>query len=91
MYVLFSSDSDLDLLGGLISRAGFVARLVAERTILIESIILFELTLRCWTFHSHCTRVRTHKIAIGDNDLIYVRLELLCGLHLCEVREVPRT
>jgi release factor glutamine methyltransferase len=47
MYVLFSSDSDLDLLGGLISRAGFVARLVAERTILIESIILFELTLRC--------------------------------------------
>jgi hypothetical protein len=55
MYVLFSSDSDLDLLGGLISRAGFVARLVAERTILIESIILFELTLRCWTFHSHCT------------------------------------
>jgi len=47
MYVLFSSDSDLDLLGGLISRAGFVARLVAERTILLESIILFELTLRC--------------------------------------------
>jgi release factor glutamine methyltransferase len=43
MYVLFSSDSDLELLGGLISRAGFVARLVAERSILIESLIIYEL------------------------------------------------
>jgi release factor glutamine methyltransferase len=43
MYVLFSSDSDLDLLGNLISRAGFVARLVAERSILIESLIVYEL------------------------------------------------
>jgi release factor glutamine methyltransferase len=34
MYVLFSSDSDLDLLGSLISRAGFTARLVAKRSIL---------------------------------------------------------
>jgi len=46
MYVLFSSDSDLDLLGGLISRAGFVARLVAERSIFIESMIIYELRLQ---------------------------------------------
>jgi hypothetical protein len=46
MYVLFSSDSDLDLLGSLISRAGFTARLVAKRSILIESLIIYELTLR---------------------------------------------
>jgi release factor glutamine methyltransferase len=46
MYVLFSSDSDLELLGGLISHAGFVARLVAERSILIESLIIYELRLR---------------------------------------------
>jgi release factor glutamine methyltransferase len=45
MYVLFSSDSDLDLLGRLISRAGFVARLVAERSILIESLIVYKLTV----------------------------------------------
>jgi release factor glutamine methyltransferase len=43
MYVLFSSHSDLDLLGSFISRAGFVARLVAERSILIESLIVYEL------------------------------------------------
>ena len=47
MYVLFSSDSDLDLLGRLISRAGFVSRLVAERSILIESMILYELRAEC--------------------------------------------
>jgi release factor glutamine methyltransferase len=45
MYVLFSSHSDLDLLGRLISRAGFVARLVAERSILIESLIVYKLTV----------------------------------------------
>jgi methylase of polypeptide subunit release factors len=46
MYVLFSTDSDLDLLGKLIDRAGFAARLVAERSILIESIIIYELRVR---------------------------------------------
>ena len=46
MYVLFSSDSDLDLLGRLISRAGFVARLVSERSIFIESLIIYELRLQ---------------------------------------------
>jgi hypothetical protein len=52
MYVLFSSDSDLDLLGGLISRAGFVARLVAERSIFIESLIIYELRLQGETYIS---------------------------------------
>jgi release factor glutamine methyltransferase len=49
MYVLFSSDSDLDLLGRLISRAGFAARLVAERSILIESLIVYELRVPRYT------------------------------------------
>ena len=42
-YVLLSSDSDLDLLGGLIVRAGFNMRLVEERSILIESLVMYEL------------------------------------------------
>jgi hypothetical protein len=46
MYVLFSTESDLDLLGNLISRAGFAARLVAERCILIESMIIYELRVQ---------------------------------------------
>jgi release factor glutamine methyltransferase len=43
MYVLFSSDSDLNLLESLVSCAGFVARVVAQRSILIESMIVYEL------------------------------------------------
>jgi methylase of polypeptide subunit release factors len=46
LYVLFSTDSDLDLLGNLIGRAGFGARLVAERSIFIESLIIYELRLK---------------------------------------------
>jgi hypothetical protein len=46
MYVLFSSDSDLNLLGSLVSSAGFVARVVAQRSILIESMIVYELRPR---------------------------------------------
>jgi release factor glutamine methyltransferase len=45
MYVLFSTDSDLDLLAGLVSRAGFAAQLVAERSIFTESMIIYELRL----------------------------------------------
>lgn len=45
LYVLFSSDSDLTLLGALIQRAGFRARPVEERSILIESLIIYELRL----------------------------------------------
>jgi HemK-related putative methylase len=43
-YLLLSSDSDLDMLGQLIEEAGFAARLVNERSIVIEKLILYELT-----------------------------------------------
>lgn len=43
MYVLLSSDSDLALFGRLIAKAGFTARLAAERSILIESLLIYQL------------------------------------------------
>ena len=43
MYLLISSESDFGLLGSLIERAGFRARLVQERSILIESMVIYEL------------------------------------------------
>ena len=43
LYVMLSSDSDLDLLGRLINKAGFRARLAYERSFFIESMILYEL------------------------------------------------
>jgi len=43
LYVMVSSDSNLDLFGTLIDRAGFRARLVHERSIFIESFIIYEL------------------------------------------------
>ena len=43
MYVMVSSDSDLDLFSTLIDRAGFRARLVREHSIYIESLIIYEL------------------------------------------------
>jgi len=43
MYVLFSSDTDLGLMGSLIDKAGFRARVAAERSLLVESFIVFEL------------------------------------------------
>jgi release factor glutamine methyltransferase len=46
MYVMVSSDSDLDLLGGLIDRAGFTARQVHEHSLYIESMIIYELSMR---------------------------------------------
>ena len=46
LYVMVSSDSDLDLLGALIERAGFRARLVHEHSIVIESLIIYELLAR---------------------------------------------
>jgi release factor glutamine methyltransferase len=45
-YVMISSDSDLDLFGKLIDRAGFRARLAHERSIVIESLIIYELLPR---------------------------------------------
>jgi release factor glutamine methyltransferase len=44
MYVMVSSDSDLDLFGKLIDKAGFRARLAHEYSIVIESLIIYELT-----------------------------------------------
>jgi release factor glutamine methyltransferase len=46
IYVMVSSDSDLDLFGRLIDEAGLRARLALERSILIESFIIYELTPR---------------------------------------------
>jgi release factor glutamine methyltransferase len=43
MYVMVSSDSDLDLFGKLIDKAGFRARLAHEYSIFIESFIIYEL------------------------------------------------
>ena len=42
-YLLLSSDSDLGLIGALIEQAGFRARLVGRKSLLIESLVLFEL------------------------------------------------
>jgi release factor glutamine methyltransferase len=44
MYVLLSSDSDLHFLGKLIARAGFRARIATSFSIMIESMIIYELT-----------------------------------------------
>jgi release factor glutamine methyltransferase len=43
MFVMLSSDSDLDLFGKLIAKAGFGAKLVHEHSIFIESFVIFEL------------------------------------------------
>jgi release factor glutamine methyltransferase len=44
IYVMVSSDSDLDLFGARIEQARFRARLAAEYSILFESFIVYELT-----------------------------------------------
>ena len=44
IYVMVSSDSDLDLLGKRIDKAGFRAKLAHEYSIFIESFIIYELT-----------------------------------------------
>jgi release factor glutamine methyltransferase len=46
LYILLSSDSDLDLFSMLIGRARFRARLAAERSVLIESMIIYALHAR---------------------------------------------
>ena len=46
LYVMVSSDSDLELFGRLIDEAGFRARLAYERSLYIESMILYELRAR---------------------------------------------
>jgi release factor glutamine methyltransferase len=44
LYILLSSHSDLDLFSALIARARFKAHLVAERSVLIESLIIYQLS-----------------------------------------------
>ena len=44
--MLFSMDSDLELLGNLIGDAGFRTRLVAKRSIVIELLLIYELSSR---------------------------------------------
>lgn len=46
LYVMVSSDSDLDRFSAFITKAGFQARLVAERSILIESFMIYSLQAR---------------------------------------------
>jgi release factor glutamine methyltransferase len=46
VYILLSSDSDLDLFSALIARARFQARLIAERSLMIESLIIYSLQAR---------------------------------------------
>ena len=43
MYLLLSSDSDLDLFATLTRQAGLSSRLMAERSIVVETFLLFEL------------------------------------------------
>lgn len=45
LFVMVSSDTDLELFGSLIQKAGFKARLAHEHSIVIESMIIYELTL----------------------------------------------
>ena len=44
LYVMFSTDSDLELIETLIKRAGFHARVVYKYSIFIESFVLYECT-----------------------------------------------
>jgi methylase of polypeptide subunit release factors len=46
MYVMVSSDTNLDLFGTMIEKAGFKARLVREHSLYIESLIIYELVGR---------------------------------------------
>jgi release factor glutamine methyltransferase len=45
VYVMVSSDSNLDLLARLMDRAGFCAQIALERSIYIESFIIYELSV----------------------------------------------
>ncbi len=46
MYVMVSSDTDLDLFSALIDKAGFNSELVREYSLVVESLIIFKLTPR---------------------------------------------
>jgi methylase of polypeptide subunit release factors len=47
LYILLSSDSDLDLFHALMARAGFSASVAAERSIIIESFLIYVLRAPC--------------------------------------------
>ena len=44
--MLLSTDSDLELLGKLMSQAEFQARIAAKRSIVIEKLLIYELKLQ---------------------------------------------
>jgi release factor glutamine methyltransferase len=46
LYVMVSSDSDLNLLGTVVDQAAFRARLVHQQPIFIEVLIIYELIAR---------------------------------------------
>src|SRR5207237_7441001 len=46
IYLMVSSDTDLDLFGKMIEKAGFNARLVREHSLVVESLIIYELLPR---------------------------------------------
>jgi methylase of polypeptide subunit release factors len=46
VYIVLSSDSDIDLFSALITRARFQARLAAERSLVVESFIIYSLQAR---------------------------------------------
>jgi methylase of polypeptide subunit release factors len=46
MYVMVSSDTDLDLFSALIDKAGFNSELVREYSLVVESLIIYELQMR---------------------------------------------
>ena len=46
LYLMVSSDTDLDLFSSLIEKAGFRARQVAEYSLVVESLIIYELLPR---------------------------------------------
>src|SRR5258708_17860928 len=47
LYILLSSDSDLDLFSALITRARFQAHLASERSLLVESFMMYALQIKC--------------------------------------------
>ena len=62
MYVLLSSDSDLHFLGQLIAKAGFRARIATAFSIVIESMIIYELT----PLEVECSHGFHHRFARGE-------------------------
>jgi hypothetical protein len=43
MYALFSTRADIDFLRTLMEQAGFSSRLVSERSIMIDTFVIYEL------------------------------------------------